>query len=133
VLSFTPLQLYLRGKRLRYTLNRSRVGPRASLDDMEKRKFLPLPALEHRPLGRPARSYRYTDCIIPAPKNISSSVIFSIQSQNSVSYGLEFLDLKFVCIAQGISTIEILVCYCVFQFNFFTEPFRTPTILLNPK
>jgi hypothetical protein len=32
------------------------VGPRASLDDVEKRKFLPLPRLELRPLRRPARS-----------------------------------------------------------------------------
>jgi hypothetical protein len=31
------------------------VGPRASPDDM-KRKFLTLPGLELRPLGRPARS-----------------------------------------------------------------------------
>jgi hypothetical protein len=30
------------------------VGPRASLDDMEKRKFFPLAGLELRPLGRPA-------------------------------------------------------------------------------
>jgi hypothetical protein len=32
------------------------VGPRAGLDDMEKRKFLTLPGLELRPLGSPARS-----------------------------------------------------------------------------
>jgi hypothetical protein len=32
------------------------VGPRAGLDDVEKRKFLILPGLELRPLGRPARS-----------------------------------------------------------------------------
>jgi hypothetical protein len=32
------------------------VGPRAGLDDVEKRKFLTLPVLELRPLGRPARS-----------------------------------------------------------------------------
>jgi hypothetical protein len=34
------------------------VDLRASLDDFEKRKFLTLPELELRPLGRPARSYR---------------------------------------------------------------------------
>jgi hypothetical protein len=33
-----------------------RVGTRAVLDDVEKRKFLTLPGLELRPLGRPARS-----------------------------------------------------------------------------
>jgi hypothetical protein len=32
------------------------VGPRAGLDDVEKRKFLTLQGLELRPLGRPARS-----------------------------------------------------------------------------
>jgi hypothetical protein len=32
------------------------VDPRAGLDDVEKRKFLTLPAFGLRPLGRPARS-----------------------------------------------------------------------------
>jgi hypothetical protein len=32
------------------------MGPRAGLDDMEKRKFLTLSGLELRPLGCPARS-----------------------------------------------------------------------------
>jgi hypothetical protein len=32
------------------------VGPTAGLDNVEKRKFLTLPGLELRPLGRPARS-----------------------------------------------------------------------------
>jgi hypothetical protein len=32
------------------------VDPNAGLDDLEKRKFLTLPGLELRPLGRPARS-----------------------------------------------------------------------------
>jgi hypothetical protein len=32
------------------------VDPRAGLDDVVRRKFLPLPVLELRPLGRSARS-----------------------------------------------------------------------------
>jgi hypothetical protein len=32
------------------------ADPRAGLDDVEKRKFLTVPGLELRPLGRPARS-----------------------------------------------------------------------------
>jgi hypothetical protein len=32
------------------------VGPKAGVDDVEKRKFLTLQGLELRPLGRPARS-----------------------------------------------------------------------------
>jgi hypothetical protein len=37
------------------------MGPRAGLDDMEKRKILTLPGLELRPLGRPARSQYSVD------------------------------------------------------------------------
>jgi hypothetical protein len=33
------------------------VGPRAGLDDLEKRKFLTLPGLELRPLGRQVRRH----------------------------------------------------------------------------
>jgi hypothetical protein len=33
-----------------------RVGPRAGLDDVEKRKFLTLRGLELQPIGRPARN-----------------------------------------------------------------------------
>jgi hypothetical protein len=32
------------------------MDTRIGLDDMGKRKFLPLPGLERRPVGRPARS-----------------------------------------------------------------------------
>jgi hypothetical protein len=34
----------------------SSVGPRAGLEEVEKRKFLTLPGLELRPLSRPTRS-----------------------------------------------------------------------------
>jgi hypothetical protein len=37
-------------------LEKRLVAPRAGLDDVEKRKFLTLPELELRPIGRPARS-----------------------------------------------------------------------------
>jgi hypothetical protein len=47
------LHAYLRRKA---TDIRGWVGPRASLDDMEKRKFLTLPELELLLLSRPARS-----------------------------------------------------------------------------
>jgi hypothetical protein len=32
------------------------VGPRVGLDDVKNRKFLTLPGLEFRPIGRPARN-----------------------------------------------------------------------------
>jgi hypothetical protein len=42
------------------------VGPRAGLDDMDKRKFLTLPRLELRPLVVQPVARRYTDYAIPA-------------------------------------------------------------------
>jgi hypothetical protein len=35
------------------------VGPRTGQEDVERRKILPLPGLELRPLSRPARSQWY--------------------------------------------------------------------------
>jgi hypothetical protein len=43
------------------------VGPRAGLDDVEKRKFLTLSGLELRPSAVQPVASRYTDCPIPAP------------------------------------------------------------------
>jgi hypothetical protein len=51
VVSFTPLLLYPSTHRIG-----SWVGPRIDLDDVKKRKFLPLPGLELRTLRLPARS-----------------------------------------------------------------------------
>jgi hypothetical protein len=45
------------------------VGPRAGLNDVEKRKFLTLPGLELRPLGRPAHS-------VTIPTALSRRLIF---------------------------------------------------------
>jgi hypothetical protein len=50
MVNFTPRPLYPRGKSPRYPLDRRLGG-------VEKGKFLTLPGLELRPLGRPARSY----------------------------------------------------------------------------
>jgi hypothetical protein len=44
------------------------MGPRAGLDDLERRKFLILPGLELRHLGLQPAISRYTDCAIPALK-----------------------------------------------------------------
>jgi hypothetical protein len=43
------------------------VGPRAGLDDAQKRQFLTLPGLELRPLGRPARSQSLYRLRYPGP------------------------------------------------------------------
>jgi hypothetical protein len=43
------------------------VDPRGGLDDVEKRKFLTLPGLELRQLGRPARSQLLYRLRYPGP------------------------------------------------------------------
>jgi hypothetical protein len=56
MVSITPWPLYPLGKGPRYPLDRRLVGPQSRVDAVEKRTFLPVPGLELRPLGRPARS-----------------------------------------------------------------------------
>jgi hypothetical protein len=55
------------------------VDPRAGLDDVEKKKFLPLPGLEIRSLGRRARSQslyrlRYPSCVVSNASNRNNDV-----------------------------------------------------------
>jgi hypothetical protein len=45
------------------------VGPRTGLDDVERRKILPPPGLELRPLGRPARSQSLYRLSYPGSSN----------------------------------------------------------------
>jgi hypothetical protein len=49
------------------------VDPRAGVGDVEKRKFLTLPGLELRPLGRPARSQSLYRLRYPVSKVIYNS------------------------------------------------------------
>jgi hypothetical protein len=56
VVSFTAGPFYLLGKNPDTHWTGGLVGPRASLDEVEKRKLLTVPGLELRPLDRPARS-----------------------------------------------------------------------------
>jgi hypothetical protein len=67
VVSFTSRSLYLRVKS-----PEGWVDPRAGLDDVENRKFLTVPGLEFRTLGR------YTDYAIPAPIlcEVSGSILW---------------------------------------------------------
>jgi hypothetical protein len=60
-------------------LDRRLGGPRADLDDVEKRKFLILPGLELdlsvvQPLGS-----RYADCVIPAHKHRDNFINFLLK------------------------------------------------------
>jgi hypothetical protein len=48
------------------------VDPRVGLDEVEKRKFLILPGLELRPLGRPAS--RYSNYVILRPPRIEPEI-----------------------------------------------------------
>jgi hypothetical protein len=67
----------------------------AGLDDLEKRKFLTLPGLDLRPLGRPATvASRYTDYAIPAPFILGAYINGKLPSFSSVSsYDFTYLFL----------------------------------------
>jgi hypothetical protein len=51
------------------------VHPRAGQDDVKKRRFLTLPGLELRPLGRPTLASRYSDYAIPGPPFLQGSCL----------------------------------------------------------
>jgi hypothetical protein len=82
------------------------VHPRASLDDMEKRKFLTLLVLELRPLGHPARSqslyrlpYPGSNCCIGdikinrSFKNCKSMLGIFKASYQTAEYHLQFYNV----------------------------------------
>jgi hypothetical protein len=54
------------------------AGPRAGLDDVEKRTFLILPVLELRPLGRPARSQSLYRLSFPGSRCILLYIMYYI-------------------------------------------------------
>jgi hypothetical protein len=59
------------------------VDPRASLDDMEKWKFLTQPGLELRPVGRPAHSQSLYRLYYPGSIIIIIIIIISSSSSSS--------------------------------------------------
>jgi hypothetical protein len=67
VVSLTPRPLYPEEKAPGTHWIGGWVDPGAGLDDFEERKFLTLPGLELRPLGRPARSQSLYRLRYPAP------------------------------------------------------------------
>jgi hypothetical protein len=56
------------------------VGPRTGLDSVERRKPLPLPGLELRPLGRPARSHSLYRLTIPGAHAARGSEVLAVLS-----------------------------------------------------
>jgi hypothetical protein len=63
------------------------VDPRASLDDLEKRKFFTLPGLEVQPLSRPARSQSLYRLRYPGSNTIIYSMLIYLFPFNSSSWG----------------------------------------------
>jgi hypothetical protein len=60
------------------------VGPRAAVDEVEKRKFLTLPRLELRPLGRPACNQSL--CRLRYPGNVLHILKLSSQADYYEDY-----------------------------------------------
>jgi hypothetical protein len=71
VVNSTTLPLYPRWKSPGTTRIGGWVGPRVGLDNVEKRKFLTLPVVEHRPLGRSVRRQSLYRLRYPVSQKIS--------------------------------------------------------------
>jgi hypothetical protein len=64
------------------------VDLRADLDDLEKRKFLTLPGLQLRLLGRQPVASRYADYAIPTAINKSHTLHKGFVNTNSIKIAL---------------------------------------------
>jgi hypothetical protein len=76
-----------------------RVGPRAGLDNVEKRKFLTLPGLELRPLGSPARSQslyrlRYPGCPVSEHRVSQITILQSAEQVGSSGNDFDFYSIR---------------------------------------
>jgi hypothetical protein len=61
------------------------VDPRASLDAVEKRKFLTLPGLELGPLGHPANATHSTNYTIPTPNRVQEGFLNLLSERGACS------------------------------------------------
>jgi hypothetical protein len=66
------------------------VDSRAGLDDVEKKKFLTLPGLELRPLGRPARSQSLSRLLLI----YLTRCVFQTHTKERTMSSIEFSYLK---------------------------------------
>jgi hypothetical protein len=87
VVSFTPRPLYHRERVPGTHWIRGWVGPRAGLDDVDKRKFLTLPGLELQPLRHPVRSQSLYLLRYPGSLRRTVSQLISTQVDLSVLFG----------------------------------------------
>jgi hypothetical protein len=63
------------------------VEPRAGLDDVEKRKFLKVPGLELRPLGRPARKQSLYRLLYPGSCRLPVSILNITHESHKRQFG----------------------------------------------
>jgi hypothetical protein len=81
------------------------VDPRVALDDVEKRKFLTLPGLELRSIGRPARSQSLNRLLYPGPYlkentnyNKFSEIIFKYLYYSRMFFFINYKELWYYVI-----------------------------------
>jgi hypothetical protein len=63
------------------------VGSKAGLDDVEKRKFLTVRGLEHRPLGRPTHSQSLSRLLYSVLKHTKLQTTFCLLGYNAAYFG----------------------------------------------
>jgi hypothetical protein len=92
------------------------VGPKTGLDDVERRKILPLPGLELRPLGRPIRSQSLYRLNYPGSlKPVSCSFKAVVTTHMLLRYGLD--DHEIWVLTQGSSTFLPLSLYITYTLS----------------
>jgi hypothetical protein len=114
------------------------VGPRAGLDDVEKRKFLTLPGLELQPLGRQARSQSLYRLHYPGSLTIGShanklptAIQYNAQrmsrhwySSSSLVHSVKYANRSqdMICWCEGSNTASSLIFKCCLRVSRYTLP-----------
>jgi hypothetical protein len=92
-------------------LDRRFDGPQSGLDDVEKRKFLTLPGLKLRPLGRPARSQSLYRLSYPGSyltiRSIPTSLFCSVADTEISVWDTERKTPPGRYVVDGIATIKV--------------------------
>jgi hypothetical protein len=103
VVSFTPRPLYPRGKSHSTHWIGGWVGPRAGLDDVEKRKFLTLSGRQLRSVGGSACSQSLSRLLGPCLKTIKRQYIYSSIDESEVVLVFERNDAGLKKLSQVLS------------------------------
>jgi hypothetical protein len=137
VVSFTPQPLYPRERAPVTHWIGGWVDPRAGVDGFEKRKLLPPPGLELRPLGRPARSQLLYRLLYPGSSCIyilSNEKFCLVSAYKKLDSCIIVFSLPFISTDSSVVLVYIFVLLysCIWNSGYILLPHFATFLLYLP-